>query len=181
MSQIGSSRVAEINHKRSGSSSQNHIKHLKPSNTNDDLRTSRSILSSISSSSIGAFNTNQSSVVLPTISLATNSNNIVPFSLNTAATTPSSSSSPSPSQMDSQASLNSPSLLYPLAFTNSSTNNKTPKLSLSSADSSSSAPNSPPPNYDDVFDLATLNGSLLTTQIQQQQQQQISSGMIYII
>ena len=31
------------------------------------------------------------------------------------------------------------------------------KLSLSSADSSSSAPNSPPPNYDDVFDKSAVN------------------------
>jgi hypothetical protein len=37
------------------------------------------------------------------------------------------------------------------------------KLSLSSADSSSSAPNSPPPNYDDVFDKSAVNNfSFLT-------------------
>lgn len=33
------------------------------------------------------------------------------------------------------------------------------KLSLSSADSSSSAPNSPPPNYDEVFDSSSATGT----------------------
>ena len=36
------------------------------------------------------------------------------------------------------------------------------KLSLSSADSSSSAPNSPPPNYEDVFDSTGSNYPLIT-------------------
>lgn len=43
------------------------------------------------------------------------------------------------------------------------------KLSVSSADSSSSAPNSPPPNYDEVFDLATVGSvfPLITNQTQE--------------
>ena len=170
MSQISSNQITESNQKRSGNSNQNQLKNLKPSNTNEDLcKSSRSILSSVSSSSISTFNTQSTSLLLPNISnLTTNANYIIPFSLNTAVTGSSPSNSPSPSPMDSQASLNSSSSLNLLAFTNSNLNNKTSKLSYSSADSSSSAPNSPPPNYDEVFDVATLNGSLISTQIQQQ-------------
>lgn len=88
------------------------------------------------------------SINVPTYNNQSGSSNIVPFTL--SGSSPSSRDRRHHQKLeDSQISLNSTSSALLYSIVNTPANQK---LSLSSADSSSSAPNSPPPNYDEVFD-----------------------------
>lgn len=118
------------------------------SNKSDDSESARIPLASASVSAMG--NSSGSLIAFPSVNFGSVSSNGPPFNL----------SASSSKLEDSQISLNSTSSSLLYSIVNSP---KTQKLSLSSADSSSSAPNSPPPNYDEVFDP---NNSVLFSQIQ---------------